>query len=401
VPDEQNPDDDKFRPEAIAARVEQIGHEDETERIAREEEQKLLQRRKEQKKSGLQTAASKRLARIGEAAVKRPVGPAYAVGQGDPLIDRLGRVNSWIREHQAAFAAVIGVAVLVVGGIAGWVVWENRRNSEASVKLALGFADEHGHITTKDADDQDDNAAKQLYPSFKSIADRRAAALGHYREVETKFGGTGAAILARLAEGGLLLDEGDAKGAQAAYQDVVASALGKADPVVRGRAFEGIGFADERLAESDPPGKDAHLDAALRAFKQLEEVDANGFKDLGMYHQARVREAKGDKAKAIEILKDLDKRITSGEKHELGYLQFVTEDRLRDLDPTALPPKPSKDALGGGARGGGARGGGNGSNIDMNDPKIQEILRQIQAGKSGGGPTNPVPPVAPPVDPTQ
>jgi hypothetical protein len=262
------------------------------------------------------------------------------------------------------------------------------------VELALGFADEHGHITAKEADDEDDNAAKQLYPSFKSVADRRASALGHYREVETKFAGTGAAVLARLAEGGLLLDEGDAKGAQGAYQEVIASALGKADPVVRGRAFEGIGFADERLAETDAPGKDAHLDAALSAFKQLEAVDANGFKDLGLYHQARVQEAKGDKAKAIEILKDLDKRITSGEKHELGYLQFVAEDRLRDLDPTALPPKPAKDAFGGGP-GGGGRAGANGSNIDMNDPKIQEILRQIQAGKGGGGPTNPIPPAPP------
>jgi hypothetical protein len=396
VPDEQNPDDDKFRPEAIAARVEQLGHEDETERIAREEEQKLLQRRKEQKKSGLQTAASKRLARIGEAAVKRPVGPAaHAVGQGDPFIDRIGQVNTWIREHQGTFAAIVGVALLVVGGLGGWAYRENRRNSEASVKLALGFADEHGHITTKEADDQDDdNAAKQLYPSFKSVADRRAAALGHYREVESKFAGTGAAVLARLAEGGLLLDEGDAKGAQGAYQDVIGSALGKADPVVRGRAFEGVGFAAEHLAEVDPPGKDAHLDAALSAFKQLEAVDVNGFKELGLYHQARVQEAKGDKAKAIEILKDLDKRLTSGEKHELGYLQFVTEDRLRDLDPTALPPKPAKDALGAGA-GGGGRGGANGSNIDMNDPKIQEILRQIQAGKGGGGPANPIPPAPP------
>ena len=389
MPDEQNPDDDKFRPEAIAARVEQLGHEDETERIAREEEQKLLQRRKE-KKSGLQTAASKRLARIGEAAVKRPVGPAIAVGQGDPLIDRLGRVNAWIREHQTTFGALVGAAVLALGGLVGWTYWQNRQNTQASLILAQGFADEHGHIVTKEADDDDDNAAKQLYPSFKSVADRRASALGHYRQVEAKFGGTGAAVLARLAEGGLLLDDGDAKGAHAAYEDVIASALGKADPVVRGRALEGLGFAAERLAESDSSAKDAHLDAALSAFKQLEAVDVNGFKELGMYHQARVHEAKGDKAKAIEILKELDKRLTSGEKHELGYLQFVTEDRLRDLDPTALPPKPAKDAFGGG---GGREGGG--SNIDMNDPKIQEILRQIQAGKSGGGPTNPIPPVPP------
>ena len=94
MPDEQNPDDDdKFRPEAIAARVDQIGDETETDRIAREEERKLLARRKEQKKSGLQSAASKRLSKIGEAKVKRP-SEVGAVPQQDPLLDRVARAVS-------------------------------------------------------------------------------------------------------------------------------------------------------------------------------------------------------------------------------------------------------------------------------------------------------------------
>src|SRR6185437_8323742 len=112
-------------------------------------------------------------------------------------------------------------------------------------------------------------------------------------------------ILARLAEASLLLDAGDAKGASAAYEDVKASALGQADGEVRGRALEGLGFAE-----------------------------------LGKYHQARVALAKGDKAKAIELLKDVQKQVSEpGESHPFSYLQFVVEDRLRELDPTALPPK--------------------------------------------------------------
>jgi hypothetical protein len=109
-----------------------------------------------------------------------------------------------------------------------------------------------------------------------------------------------------------------------------------------------------------------------------------GFKELGMYHEARVLETKGDKAKAVELLKDVYKRVTEpGENHPFSYLEFVVEDRLRQLDPSALPPKASKM-------------GGPGGNVDMSDPQIQELIRQLQqqAQQKGGAPPLP-PPGAP------
>ncbi|HEY6459722.1 MAG TPA: hypothetical protein VIY73_06210, partial [Polyangiaceae bacterium] len=203
------------------------------------------------------------------------------------------------------------------------------------------------------------------------------AALAKYRDVESKYSGTGAATLARLAEAGLLLDKGDAKGAASAYDEVKASALAQADAEVRGRAIEGTGFAAELLAQTDAGSKDAHLDAALAAFKLLEQVDMKGFKELALYHQARVSVAKGDKPKAVELLKDAYKRVSEpGETHPFPYLETVIEDRLRELDPTALPPKAPK---------------GNGpGGLDMSDPKIQELLRQLQQqGKLPNGPASP------------
>ena len=221
------------------------------------------------------------------------------------------------------------------------------------------------------------------------------------RQVESKYAGTGAAILARLSEGGLLLDQGDAKGALAAYDDVRAPSLAQADLEVRGRTQEGMGFADELLAQSDAANKDKHLSDALDAYKALEQLDAKGFKELGMYHQARVLQAKGDKAKAIDLLKDVHKRVTEpGETHAFPYLEFVVDDRLRELDPTAVPPKP-KPGMGGPGGPGGA-GGGPGD-MDMNDPQIQELLRQLQqkGGAPGGGPGGPGgrPPMPPPAPP--
>ncbi|HEY3820759.1 MAG TPA: hypothetical protein VGL81_26525 [Polyangiaceae bacterium] len=389
--------EDKFRPEAIAERVASMGEETDVDRIAREEEQKLNLRKKGKKgKKGLEAAASKRLAKIGEMKVKRPSAASdSSSSDADPLLERTARLTEWIKEHRQTFGAVVAVALLGVGGALGYMYWQGKHEADASAVLAQAFADEHGHVSDKDDDDDDEAKARQLYPTFKTIDARRDAAIAKYKEVESKFAGTGAAILARLSEAGLLLDKGDAKGATAAYEEVKSSPLAQADAEVRGRALEGIGFADELLAQSDAAGKDGHLDAALAAFKQLEQVDMKGFKELGQYHEARVLQAKGDKAKAIELLKDVQKRVGEpGAEHPFSYLEYVVEDRLRALDPTALPPKPK------GTRGMGGPGGGQGGpgDVDMSDPQIQELLRQLQQQQQqggqggGGGPQVPAPP---------
>jgi hypothetical protein len=371
---------DKFRPEAIAARVDRIGEETDLDRVSREEENKLLERKKTQKKKGLEAAASKRLAKIGEGTVKRPSALTGALSpDADPLLERAARASEWIKEHRQTFGALVAVAVFGAAGFAGWSYWQDKRNSGASVLLAQALNDQHGQVSDKEPDEDDDAKARRLYPTFKSAAERRDAALTKYRAVEAKYPGTGAAILARLAEGSLLLDAGDAKGAAAAYDEVKGSALGQADSEVRGRAFEGIGFADELLAQSDAAGKDKHLSDALDEFVKLEQVDVDGFKELGMYHQARVQQARGEKAKAIELLKDVQKRVSEpGETHPFSYLEFVAEDRLRELDPTALPPKASKTLPSGAPRSGGAGAGAGPGGLDMNDPQVQQLIEQLK-----------------------
>ena len=105
---------------------------------------------------------------------------------------------------------------------------------------------------------------KDLTPVFKTVEDRREAALGKYRGVVSKFAGTGAATLARLAEGSLLLDKRDPDGAASAFLDAKSSPLAQADSEVRGRALEGLGFAYELKAVVDSAQKDKHLDDALK-----------------------------------------------------------------------------------------------------------------------------------------
>jgi len=381
LPDDEHkkPENDKFSPEAIAARIDKIGVETEADRIAREEEQKLLARKKQQthhKKGGLEAAASKRLARIGETAVKRPTaGQATAA---DPLLDRLARAKTWTQEHRASFAGVTTVLLLAAAALGGWAYWQDKRQGDASMLLGRAFADDHAHLASK-GEGGDEGTKRQLYPTFATAAERRGAALAKYRELQAKYPGTGAAILARLDEGALLLDAQDAKGALSAYEDAKNSSLAQADPEVRGRALEGIGFCRELLAVRDEGNKDKHLEDALAAYRKLQTLDADGFKELGMYDEARVLLAKGDKTKALEILKEANKRVTEpGAKRPFAYLQFALEDALRELDPSALPPKAPRPVAG-------STGGAN-----LDNPKIQELIRQLQQQQKSQGSAPPI-----------
>jgi hypothetical protein len=380
---------DKFRPEAIAARIDTLGEETEVDRIAREEEKKLALRKKQTTgKKGLEAAASKRLANIGEGTVKRPTLGSDVVAPGaDPLLERAARTGDWIKAHRQAFGALVTIGLLAVGATLGMVSWRNKQRADASALLAQAFAAERGRVSTKDDEEEDEAKSRPLlYPTFQSATQRRDAALAKYREVESKYAGTGAAYLAKLGEAGLLLDAGDGNAALGAYSDAKGSALAHADAAVRGRAWEGMGFADELLAagkvreKGEPsdeiaPERGKYLDDALASYKQLEQIDTPGFKELGMYHQARIFQQKGDKAKAIELLKDVYKRVTEpGEKHAFSYLEFVVQDRLRWLDPTALPPKAAKL-------------GGPGGNLDMSNPQIQQLIKQLQEKQQKGGGT--------------
>ena len=387
--------EDAASPEAIAKRVAALGEEDEVERFARIEEEKLAERRRKQRKTkkggGLEAAASKKLAKIGaKAPVRREIATAT---DADPLIDRAAQFSDWAKKNQKAVGIVAAAAVAVMAGLGIYGYVQKKRETDASVELAKAVAAERGRIGDPDKEDDEDKP-RDPRPVFKTVDDRREAALKDYRDVESRFHGTGAASLARLSEGSLLLDKHDADGALVAFGDVKVSPLGQADAEVKGRALEGVGFAHElkAVAGDGEHADDAQLDEANKAFRELENTDVLGFKELGMYHQARVFEKKGDKAKAVDLLRNLHERTTKpGENHPFFYLEQVADDRLRALDPTALPPKQA------------GRLGGPGGN-QMNEAQMKKLIEQLQKQAKdkdkdehgGGALPAPQPPPGPP-----
>jgi Tetratricopeptide repeat-like domain len=391
---EEDADDepeDLASPEAVARRVAAFGEEDEIERLAREEEAKLAERRKAQRKGkkkggGLEAAASKRLSKIGaNAPVKRSVATPV---EADPIVDRAVKLGDWAKKNQGTVTAVVGAGILALAGVGLYTYLEKRHDAQASSELAKAVGDEKGRVGDPDKEDEEGQHPRDPRPVFKTAEDRREAALREYRDVESKFKGTGSAILARLSEGSLLLDKHDVPGALAAFEDVKDSPLAKADAEVRGRALESLGFAYELRAEGQS-GADAaaSLEEASKVFRELENTDVMGFKELGMYHQARIFEKQGDKTKAIQMLKQLHERVSKpGENHPFVYLEHVADDRLRSLDPSAIPAKPPGQL------------GGPGQN-QLTEAQLKKLIEQAQKGQGKPPPQKPgAPPVPEPED---
>jgi hypothetical protein len=134
------------------------------------------------------------------------------------------------------------------------------------------------------------------------------------------------------------LDKRDWDGALAAYRDVRSSPLATADVSVRGRALEGIGLVLEGKGDTD---------GALKSFRELENTDVRGLKELGMYQQARILYGKGQMDQAKELLTNARKRLKDasgsgahagpfGEPHPFAFLESQVNDLLRRIDPAAL-----------------------------------------------------------------
>lgn len=264
--------------------------------------------------------------RTEEAQKKVPLAP------GELVDDALARAThssvNWLRSNAGKIA---GGALLVVLGGAGYLLYEWRAAKEAqaaSVELGRAVLSQRGYISETPRSDEEN---LDPTPTFKSKEERSKATLSAYRAVVAEHKNTGAGILARLGEAGVLLDEGDWDGALAAYRDVKESPLGAADVDVRGRALEGMGFALEGKGDAD---------GALKSFRELENTDVRGFKELGMYHQARLHVGRGEVDKAKELLSGARERLERpSDTRPFTYLSVAVDDLLRQVDPSAVPEK--------------------------------------------------------------
>jgi predicted negative regulator of RcsB-dependent stress response len=312
---------------------------------------------------------------------KVPLAPGEMVD--DAVARGLSGGARWLKKN---FGVLQWFIIAAIAGGIGYAVYDSRltkRAEAASAELLKGTLTERGRVVAGTTSKNDEENADDPTPVFKSAEEKRETALASYRKVTTTYPGTGAAILARMGEAGVLLDKREWDNALAAYRDVKSSALAAADVAVRGRAIEGIGLALEGKKDTD---------GALKAFRELGNTDSKGLKELGMYHEARMLYAKGDTDKAKELLKGARERLKNtessskaavpmpgGESRPFGFLEGQIEDLLKRIDPTALAAEPAMPTPGAGGK----------SVTPDNLKKIQEELQrklQEKAKKPSGDP---------------
>ncbi len=254
---------------------------------------------------------------------------------GEMVDDALSRMASgtsrWIKKN---FNVIQWVLLATVVGVGGFLFYSSRVETKvagASGVLASAVAAERGKVMAEDKR-SDDEKEYDTAKVFKTAEERAEAALASYNQVVDTQPGTGAAILAKLGQAGIYLEKKEWPAALEAYSAVASSSLAAADPDVKGRATEGIGFAKEGKGD---------LDGALASFKELESIDAKGYKELSLYHQARMHVAKGDKEKAKELLKSAREKLAapSTEGKQFQFLEAVVDESLRRLDPSAVPAR--------------------------------------------------------------
>lgn len=259
----------------------------------------------------------------------------------DALARASSRIVAWLKNNVRVLQW--GALAVVLGG-AGAVYWFSRADAkvaEASSLLASATRADRGRIMPED-DRTPDERELDTARVFKSEQERRDATLAAYREVTTKFPGTGAALLARLGEATTLLSKRQWGEALAAFEEVSKSNLAKADADVRARALEGAGYAKEGKGD---------LDGALATFKELEAVEGKGWKELSQYHQGRLLLEKGDKDKAKELLTALHTKLKTPTPDGAAVEQLLAMvgQTLRKIDP-ALAPEERSSLMG--AKGG-------------------------------------------------
>jgi predicted negative regulator of RcsB-dependent stress response len=239
-----------------------------------------------------------------------------------------------VRKH---FNTVQWVVVLLVAGGIAWQIYSYRvdRNRENSTDALMGAVEaQRGRVPPSEGQDPgaSPDDVRQQFPSEKA---RLEAAEEGYAKVGQDSDDSATAIFGKLGHAGVLFDQGKYDDALAAYDVVKTSALAEHDADVRGRVLEGIGLCLE--AKKD-------LDAALGTFRELENKEIPGYVQLAKYHQARLLFAKGEKDKALELVKAVREKLAKDRKpgEAAGYLELATAELHRTIDPaSAEAPSPA------------------------------------------------------------
>jgi tetratricopeptide (TPR) repeat protein len=199
----------------------------------------------------------------------------------------------------------IGAAALVLV-IAALEVWGGMRERKAGAATAeLGKVLDTATASVDEAGpdlEQLQSGEPEAPAKFKTFKDRAEAEVASVLALDASYGSTRIAKRADLVAAGALYDLGKYDEAIAKYKEFLGSGPGEE---LAALAHESLGHALEAkaLAQTDAAAKGAGLDAALTAYADIQRDEKLPHYADALYHQARIKALKGDKAGAIDLFK--------------------------------------------------------------------------------------------------
>jgi hypothetical protein len=148
------------------------------------------------------------------------------------------RVIVAAREHGRRIGLVVVLALVVVGGVAGFLVMRKARADRAGAMLGTAMAIAQAPI----APPSTLPGAAQAPGTYANENARSEAALKAYQEIITTYPGTPAALTATYESAGELLDLGRAAEAETLFNQVAASGSALYEPMAR------LGIAQAKVA---------------------------------------------------------------------------------------------------------------------------------------------------------
>jgi tetratricopeptide (TPR) repeat protein len=250
---------------------------------------------------------------------ERLIAPPPQAALPDEVQQAAGTFTHFLQEHRAGIlGSVAAVIALGLGGI--WLKSYLRSGSaEQTGLLAAAIEVAQAPIDPQDTDGKTEDGE----PVFKTREDRAQKAAEAFATAIKDRPDSIAASWGRLAEASIELSLAHPDKALALYQQVYDK--NKGEPELNMRSLEGLGIALEASGKTDE---------ASKRFEELKGLD----KDLGEYHLARLKLAKGDRDGAKTLLKGLYDRLSDRSEGAppSRYLRGEVETRLAELDSTLV-----------------------------------------------------------------
>jgi tetratricopeptide (TPR) repeat protein len=274
----------------------------------------------------------------------------------DEFIKKTFEFSEWAGDHARQIIIITSVVIgtILIGALA-WS-WNQSREIKSSKQMESVFKvtgrevvpTEYGSAPPPSGDDE----------TYGSLYHKDEALLKAFREARDNARTSAVKKASTLGIASTLLALGKFEAARKEYQSLAADPSGMTGMLHF--IYEGLGFTYEGLGKKKE---------ALEQYKKLETCEDGAYKQLGLYHQARLYEAEGKKEEARKLYARIAADINAAQ--EMSPLLAFLQEKISDKEGVDLSPsffKGSDAGFGGPGAGGG----------ELTPEKIEQLKKQLE-----------------------